>query len=186
MSVHVTPAMLEAVALRALPNSLDRPLAEALNRWLPEYGIDTPLRVAHLLAQVAHETGGFVHFKEVGGAAYFERRYGGREDLGNSRPGDGARYRGRGLLQITGRFNYAAAGAALGLDLIGSPELAEEVETSVRIAGWYWRTRKINAKADADLIVGVTRKINGGVLGLDDRKRRLAAVRPLLDLPEAA
>ena len=143
----------------------------------PKYAITTPLRVAHWMGQMAHESAGFFYLKELGGESYFFRMYdkaGNRPQvakaLGNTEPGDGARYAGRGIIQLTGRLNYRKAGQMLGLDLEGEPELAADPENAVLIACNYWSGHKINALADADNLEAVTRAINGGLRGLEDRR----------------
>lgn len=133
---------------------------------LEPYKIDTRLRIAHFLGQTCHESAGFRTTEEFASGA----RYEGRADLGNNQPGDGPRYKGRGLLQLTGRANYRALGAILGVDLEGDPELAAEPVLSLRIACEYWKKRSINAACDRDDIVEVTRLVNGGTNGLDDRR----------------
>lgn len=100
-----------------------------------------------------------------------ELMYGGR--LGNDAPGDGYRYRGRGYIQLTGKANYAAAGAALGVDLVEHPERSAEPETAARIALWYWQNR-VPPDVRQD-VVGAALSINGGAIGLADRQRRFAA-----------
>jgi len=137
------------------------------------------LRLAHWLAQAAHETGGFVYMQELGGASYFAK-YDGRKDLGNVKPGDGARYHGRGLFQLTGRANYLDYGKAMGLDLINQPDLAAQPDVGLWIACEYWKRKGLNTLADADDVVGITRKINGGINGLADRKARLAVAKDLI------
>ena len=106
--------------------------------------------------------------------------YESRADLGNVRPGDGVRFRGRGLLQVTGRANYAACGKALGLDLLAQPELLEQTVNACRSAGWFWQTRGLNALADAGDQLKVTRRINGGVNGLAERLALYQAARKVL------
>lgn len=96
----------------------------------------------------------------------------GAKNLGNTQPGDGWRYRGRSLIQVTGRANYAECGAALGLDLLSYPELLERPESAAKAAAWYWSKNGLNQMADNDNLVGITRAINGGTNGLDDRKER--------------
>jgi len=137
------------------------------------------LRLAHWLAQAAHETGGFVYMQELGGPSYFAK-YDGRADLGNIKPGDGALYHGRGLFQLTGRANYADYGKAMGLDLINEPDLAAQPDVGLWIACEYWKRKGLNALADADDVLGITRKINGGLNGLADRKSRLAVAKGLI------
>ncbi len=140
---------------------------------LAEYQINTFLRVAHCLAQLAHESDGFSTTEEYASGEAYE----GRIDLGNTQPGDGVRYKGRGLIQLTGRKNYREIGARLGLDLENSPLLAEEPVTSLRIACEYWESRDINAAADADDLIAVTKLINGGTNGLEDRRRYLGIAK---------
>lgn len=175
--------MITAGTLRQIAPNAKGPLLEvlapALNSVLPQYDITTPLRIAHFLAQAALETDGFKTLEEYGGAGYF-RRYDGRADLGNTEPGDGARYHGRGIFQLTGRSNYRQMGARLGYNLESNPEMAADPVVSVRIAGEYWKSREISAKADADDLEGVTRKINGGLNGLADRRTYLDRAKRVL------
>jgi putative chitinase len=137
---------------------------------------DTALRLAHWLAQCAHECDGFRALTEYASGAAYE----GRADLGNTQPGDGPRFRGRGLIQLTGRANYAAAGLALGVDLLSAPEVAAQPAMAVRTACWFWQTHGLNPLADADNVEAITRRINGGVNGIADRKARLAVAKGLL------
>lgn len=147
---------------------------------LPAHAIsDTPLRLAHFMAQVAHESGGFAHMEELGGPSYFAR-YDGRVDLGNTQAGDGARYHGRGPIQLTGRANYARFGQLLGFDLEAHPEIAAMPAIGILIAAKYWSDRGLNAKADADDLRGITKRINGGYNGLADRETRLVRMKALL------
>jgi putative chitinase len=176
--MQITPAMLEAVGGHSVPVGRAEALAAAMTKWLPKYGIDTPLRLAHFLAQCAHETGGWRYLRELGGPTYLAK-YDGRKDLGNTQPGDGARFRGRGVIQITGRANYTAMGKELGLDLLTHPELAEQADTAVRIACVFWAARKLNALADKDDVLAITKRINGGTNGLADRKAALARAKKL-------
>jgi putative chitinase len=174
----ITASLLRQIAPGADDALIER-LAPALAAVLPTYAINTPLRLAHFLAQAAQETDGFNTLEEYGGTKYF-KRYDDRADLGNVNPGDGARYHGRGIFQLTGRANYRSVGRSLGVDLEGNPERAADPALSVRIACDYWKARGISAKADADDLEGVTRKINGGLNGLADRKTYLERARPLL------
>ena len=138
---------------------------DPLNSAMAEFGINTPARQGSFLAQLAHESGQLVYVRELASGAAYE----GRKDLGNVQPGDGVRFRGRGLLQITGRANYAACGKALGLDLLAKPELLEQTVNACRSAGWFWQSRGLNSLADAGDQVAVTRRINGGTNGLAER-----------------
>lgn len=153
-------------------------IAADFDRLAAAAGVNTRLRLCHLLAQAAHETDRFRTLEEYGGPAYFAR-YDGRRDLGNTRAGDGARYHGRGIFQLTGRANYRRYGALIGLDLEGSPERAKEPAVSLAIAFAYWHDRGCNAAADADDIVAVTRLINGGRNGLVQRRQLLALAKTI-------
>ena len=139
--------------------------------------------MAHFLAQAAHESDGFKTLHEYWGPTPAQKRYEGRKDLGNVKRGDGKRYMGRGIFQLTGRANYRRVGTELGLPLETTPELAASPRNAVLIAAQYWADHDLNASADADDIVTVTRRINGGLNGLEDRrrylKRALLALAPL-------
>lgn len=146
---------------------------------LDSYGINTPLRICHFLAQVAHESAGFKTTEEYASGAAYE----GRKNLGNTQTGDGRRYKGRGLIQLTGRANYRTYGKRLGLDLESHPITAAEPALSLQIACEYWKAKGLNALADKDDIAGITRKINGGYNGLDDRKKYLAKAKTMWGVP---
>ncbi len=153
-------------------------LASTFGRSAAAAAITTRLRLCHFLAQAAHESDRFRTLEEYGGPASFAR-YDGRRDLGNTQAGDGARYHGRGLFQLTGRANYRRYGALIGLDLEGSPERAKEPAVSLAIAFAYWRDRGCNAAADADDVVAVTKLINGGHNGLAQRRQLLALAKTI-------
>jgi putative chitinase len=138
---------------------------DGINAAMDEFGIDTPARQASFIAQVGHESGQLQYVRELASGSAYE----GRKDLGNTWPGDGVRYKGRGLIQITGRANYAACGAALGLDLVDHPELLEDPTNACRSAAWFWSTHGLNELADAGDQVRVTKRVNGGTNGLADR-----------------
>ncbi len=131
-----------------------------------EFDINSPRRLAAFLAQVAHESGELQYVLERASGVTYE----GRLDLGNTQPGDGPRFRGRGLLQATGRLLYAKLTQALNLDLIAHPELLEEPAPAARSACYIWTIEKrCNQLADAELFGSITHKINGGYMGLDSR-----------------
>lgn len=148
--------------------------------YFARYEITTALRLAHFIAQAAHETMRFATLHELWGPTPAQRRYETREDLGNHVAGDGFRYRGRGIFQLTGRGNYREYGALLGIALEEHPELAEEPATSVLIACAYWAKHGLNALADRDDVVGITHKINGGENGLAERRQMLARAKAVL------
>lgn len=171
----ITPDKLRAIAPEA-PSGRPEQLAPQLNRTMIEYSINTPLRQAHFLAQVAHESDRFNALEEYASGEDYEYR----DDLGNTQPGDGVRYKGRGLIQVTGRTNYGECGRALGVDLINNPKRLADPDLASRSAGWYWSTRQLNGDADRDDVRTVTRVINGGYNGLDDRIQLLQAAKKAL------
>jgi putative chitinase len=144
------------------------------------FDITTPLRIAHFMAQAAHETMRFVYLHELWGPTPAQARYEGRADLGNVNKGDGFLYRGRGVFQLTGRANYLDYGKLVGLSLVDHPELAEDPEISVLIACAYWKRHGLNQLADADDIVAITHRINGGENGLASRRELLARAKAVL------
>lgn len=140
-----------------------------IDRAAPDFGINTPERMAAFLAQVGHESGGLHWLTEIWGPTDAQLRYDGRSDLGNNQPGDGFRFKGRGLIQITGRSNYQNASDALATDFIGSPELLAEPDYAVRSAMWFWQAHGLNELADAGSFDRITRIINGGLNGQSER-----------------
>lgn len=144
-------------------------------------GIDTPLRLCHFMAQLAHESAHFTVTKEFASGAAYE----GRKDLGNTHPGDGVRYRGRGLIQTTGRANYGEATRDIqkmdpsAPDFVANNTALEEFPWALLAGISYWRRRNINAAADNDDIVRVTKIINGGSNGLPDRRQYLATAKKI-------
>lgn len=162
----------EQQLLQILPNAGRQAgvFVPALNSAMNRYGIVGTPRAAAFIAQVGHESGQFRWLKELWGPTAQQIGYEGRADLGNTVKGDGSKYRGRGLIQITGRANYAACGEALGLDLISKPELLELPQHAAMSAAWFWSTRGLNALADQGQFAKITRRINGGLTGQADRQ----------------
>jgi putative chitinase len=134
----------------------------AMQGTLAQYKINTRLRIAHFLAQIIHESAGLRATEEFASGEAYE----GSADLGNVKRGDGPRYKGRGLLQLTGRANYKRLGDKLRIPLEEEPARAAEPLLSLTIACEYWTDRKINPSCDADDLITVTRKVNGGLRGL--------------------
>lgn len=153
-------------------------IAGGFDRLAPGHGVTTRLRICHFLAQAAHETAGFRTLEEYGGPVYFTR-YEGRRDLGNTQAGDGIRYHGRGIFQLTGRANYRRFGQLLGIDLEAEPEQAKEPAIALSVAFSYWRERGIGAAADADDVERVTKLVNGGHNGLAARARYLKLAKAI-------
>ncbi len=146
---------------------------------MKKYAITSNLRMAHFISQLAHETASFRYAEEIADGSAYE----GRKDLGNSQPGDGKRFKGRGLIQLTGRANYAAYSKDSGVDYVAKPQLvASDPIVAVDVACWYWHKRGINKLADKDDVKAVTRAINGGYNGLDDRIEYLVRAKAVLGL----
>jgi predicted chitinase len=158
-----------------------------LQAALAEFAIEAPARTAAFLAQLAHESGQFRFMEEIWGPTAAQRRYEPvttlAANLGNTQPGDGRRYKGRGPIQITGRANYKRFGDLLGADLVSEPARAALPEIAFRIAGLYWQKKGLNELADRvsdDAFREITRRINGGFNGLEDRRRFYAVARNVL------
>jgi predicted chitinase len=161
------PSLSEDKAAAMLPH---------LNRAMKEFGIDTPARASAFLAQVAHESGELKYFEELASGHAYE----GRRDLGNTQPGDGERYKGRGPIQLTGRANYEKAGKALGVDLVNHPELAARPDIGFRLAGWFWQSKGLNQLADKGEFNEITRRVNGGFNGAASRNHYYDQARAAL------
>ena len=158
--------------LRSIDSDKLKEYFNALTPALIEFEIIAPLRVAAFLAQIAHESGQLKYWEEIWGPTPAQKGYEGRADLGNTEPGDGYKYRGRGPIQITGRDNYKHYGALLNLHLIEKPDLAALPENGFRIAACYWKTHGLNELADGKVVVDfrmITRRINGGYSHLFER-----------------
>lgn len=157
----------ELLAIMPFARSRVDAFLEPLNQAMAEFEISTPARQASFLSQVGHESGQLRYVREIASGSAYE----GRKDLGNTQPGDGVKFRGRGLIQVTGRANYAACGKALSLDLLLHPELLESPVNACRSAAWFWKSRGLNELADDGIAsFGViTRRINGGTNGIADR-----------------
>jgi predicted chitinase len=158
----------------------------ALNAAMQAHMIDTPLRAAAFMAQLAHESGEFRWMEEIWGPTPAQLRYEPPSDLaaklGNTQPGDGKRFKGRGPIQITGRFNYAKFGHQLGLDLVTDPALAAAPEVAFATAGLFWQSNGLNELADARQFVAITRCINGGTNGLAERQRYYERAKAVLGI----
>ena len=154
-----------------------QPFVDPLNDAMHEFGIGENVeRETAFLAQIAHESGGFYYVRELASGAAYE----GRVDLGNTEPGDGIKFKGRGLIQITGRSNYEACGTALGVDLLSEPELLEQPIMACRSAAWFWHKRGLNELADAGDFLRITKRINGGTNGWQERLAYLHKAQEVL------
>lgn len=193
MAYIIKPEQLVAIAGKS--TDLIPGLAEWMNKICPTYEIDTPREYAHFLAQACHETDHFKTLREYASGKAYE----GRVDLGNKQPGDGVKYKGRGVFQTTGRSNYLQLGIIKGRrDLfINNPELLEQPEYAVWSACEYWKTRGLNDAAnhaDTDILKKKYKKtvidvspvefisitINGGYNGMDDRKKYYSIAKTVL------
>jgi putative chitinase len=149
-----------------------------LLKKMNEYEINTHIRMAHFLAQIAHESGQLTLTEELASGDAYEGK---KEQLGNTQPGDGPRFKGRGLIQLTGRRNYEEYGKAKGVDYATDASaklLATNPVAAVDVACWFWTTKlSLNALADKDDVMEITKKINGGYNGLEERKAFLARAK---------
>ena len=152
------------------------PIVEAMQA----YDIDTPPRIAAFLAQIGHESGSLRWVREIWGPTPAQAGYEGCEDLGNTEPGDGARFRGHGLIQVTGRANHARMSLALGYDFVGDPEALEQPQWAALSAAQFWHDHGLNALADAGDFERITRRINGGLNGQRDRVARFEKAQQVL------
>jgi putative chitinase len=150
-------------------------LAAAMTTFFPEFDITTPLRICHFMAQAAEETDGLHTLQEYASGAKYEHR----KDLGNVKPGDGKRYKGRGIFQLTGRANYRMYGAIISTPLEDYPELAALPQLSVLVSCHYWKKKRIAKPADLDNVTRVTNLVNGGHYGLEVRKEYLAKAKKI-------
>lgn len=164
--------------IKIMPYSKDRAhkFIDHINASLEEFDINTPQRIASFLAQIGHESGQLRYTKEIASGAAYE----GRKDLGNTQKGDGVKFAGRGLVQITGRANYTACMLALDLDLLEHPELLETPENAARSAAWFWKDRGLNEIADTGNQVKICKVVNGGTNGLNDRLELFDMARKVL------
>jgi putative chitinase len=173
-----SPAKLQGIMIHSTAANITK-YHEPLNRNMLENAINTPLRVAHFLAQIAHESAELRYSEEIANGEAYE----GRADLGNTQPGDGKRFKGRGLIQLTGRSNYKRYGDARGRDFTTDETaqlLAKDPDLAVDVSCWFWVRHNLNALADADDVMAITKKINGGYIGLPDRKAKLARAKYFL------
>jgi putative chitinase len=160
-----------------------------INRVMEIYEIDTPLRASAFLAQIAHESAELKYMEEIWGPTAQQKKYEPPSDLanrlGNTQPGDGFRYRGRGPIQITGRANYKKYGDLLGVDLEENPDLAATPQYAFSTAGVFWRLNGLNELADVQDFIAITKRINGGLNGLAERQKYYEIAKNALGSEEA-
>jgi predicted chitinase len=176
---QIMPTLSEAKRAAFLP-----PLQSAMN----EFAVNTPKREAAFLAQIAHESGEFKWMEELWGPTPAQKNYEppskSATQLGNTQPGDGKRFKGRGPIQITGRYNYQKYGDLLGIDLVNNPEKAATPEVGFRTAGLFWQRNGLNELADGEKFEAITKRINGGLTGLEDRLKYYDRAKEVLGVPE--
>jgi putative chitinase len=178
---------------------------EPLENAFSKYDISTPLRQAAFIGQCQHESGNFktlqenLNYSAEGLMKTWPSRFPTKEmadqyarqpakiagkvyngRMGNTSEEEAAQYLGRGLIQLTGKENYANCGTALGIDLVGNPTFLTEPKYAALSAGWFWNKKGLNSLADASDIETMTKRINGGLIGLDDRKAKIAKALSIL------
>ena len=200
----VTTPMLHCITT---PELADR-WVEALNETCEEFAIDTPFRIAGFLSNVAHESAGFKFVREnlnYSAASLMRvwpsrfpnlevaqryamqpekianRAYADRMGNGDEASGDGAKFLGRGLIQLTGKNNYVAYSLACNNEALQHPEIVEQPKYAAESAGWFWNVNRLNTLADAQDVGGMCRRINGGYNGLDDRQMKYAKLMDYFD-----
>lgn len=185
--MELSLSQLQAIMPRMARNPKEaRDLLPGLNEAMEEFQITTPERMAAFLAQIAHESCELRYMSEewepdkVPAQKRYEPVTSLSKRLGNTKPGDGFKYRGAGPIQLTGRANFALYGKLLKLDLEGNPDLAREPDVGFRIAGLYWTRNHLNALADEGDFVGITKAINGGTNGLEQRQAYWATAKRVL------
>lgn len=165
--------MLSLAQLKAcMPYASDKNLnlfLAPLNSAMTTYEINTMRRIAAFIAQLEHESGSLQYVKELTDGKAYETGTALGKMLGNTQLGDGPRYKGRGLIQITGRANYTKLTQALGVDFVTKPELLEQPTYAALSAAWFWHSRGLNELADDDNYVTITKRINGGLNGWSQR-----------------
>ncbi len=172
----ITKSQLQDIMTFASKSNINKYI-KPLNETMKKYNINNHLRISHFVAQLAHESGSFKYSEEIASGAAYE----GRTDLGNIHPGDGVKFKGRGLIQLTGRANYTKYGEYIGMDLTNNPSaVSDDPKLATDVAGWYWMRRKINIHADKDDAEKVTRLINGGLNGFEDRLNYLKKAKQIL------
>ena len=179
----VTDSQLQQI-MPTLPAAKRQMMLPFLNHAMDMFDINSPMREAAFLAQIAHESGELKFFEEIWGPTAAQKRYEPPSDLakrlGNTQPGDGKRYKGRGPIQITGRFNYRKYGQLLATDLEGNPDLAATTQIGFETAGQFWKLNGLNELADIPDFKAITKRINGGFNGLPDRQKYYERAKQVL------
>lgn len=175
--MNLTKQQLRLMLPYAKEYNIDKYLGP-INDTLTMFEINTPKRIAAFIAQLAHESGSFRYHEEIADGHAYE----GRKDLGNIEKGDGKKFKGRGLIQLTGRTNYESFGKFVGVDFTIMPSLVAQPKYSALAAGWFWNRSKLNSYADKDDFKTITKKINGGYNGLADRIKHWQRCKAVLNV----
>jgi len=195
--------MLSSAKLQSL--GIDSKWLKPLEDTFTKYDISTPKRQAAFIGQCAHESGNFkilqenLNYSAEGLMKTWPSRFPTKEiadqyarqpakiagkvyngRLGNTNEEEAAKYLGRGLIQLTGKENYGNCGSGLGVDLLGNPDLLSTPEYAALSAGWFWNKKRLNSLADSSDIETMTKRINGGLIGLEDRKAKIAKAEQVL------
>lgn len=182
--IYVTPDQMLKIIGSTRDGDRVKAMMPGINVTLERFKINTPLRMSHFFGQILHESGGFRWLREIWGPTDAQSRYEPpsrlAQNLGNTQRGDGKLYMGRGVIQLTGRSNYAQFSKAMGVDFLSNPDLVASPQYAVTAAGWFWETRNINKAADQDDLLKVTRLVNGGKNGLADREKYLKRAKQVL------
>lgn len=182
--MQLTVALMKKIYPKANTNNIVTHL-DHINKALDWYQINNYRRVAAFMAVCGNETGQLNAFSEVGSASYLAK-YDGRKDLGNTQPGDGARFKGRGAIQLTGRANYTLAAKDFGIDFVNNPDLVATPQYAWLVSGWYWAVLwkrynvDLNAYADKEDLLTIQKRVNGGMIGWENRKALYDAMLPIL------
>lgn len=174
----LTPLSLDQL-VQLFPNATKARVSlflEPLNHTLARFEINTPQRIQMFLAQIGHESGELRYTEEIASGKAYE----GRLDLGNTQAGDGVRYKGRGLIQLTGRRNYTLASLGLDLPLLEKPELLSYIPHAVSSAGWFFSNNNLLSICDSGDFKKLTKRINGGYNGMEDRLRLLELAKKII------
>ena len=160
---------------RNAPHSKIDEMYDQILQTMQTYQINSTLRIAHFLAQVLHESGSFKYTEELASGSAYEYR----SDLGNDTIGDGVKFKGRGLIQLTGKLNYIKYGNDIGQNFTSNPKPVSS-SYSVDAAGWFWDKRNLNSLADNDDLIRITKRVNGGLNGLSSRREFLDRAKEIL------
>lgn len=177
--------MITLEQLKSITNqkeSILSPFVNSLNYTFNEFSINSPQRQAYFLSQICHESGCFLYTEEIASGVAYENRL----DLGNTVSGDGIRFKGRGLIQLTGRNNYKKLSDRFGVNFVSNPYMLKSADWASRSAGWFWNLKKLNDYCDKNNFLMTTFLINGGFNGLEDRLKYLVKSYNVLEIPGLA